>query len=787
MAVTADASPDPACPAPGKAVPYADTGDIQRALAGVGEKPRSNMAGRQGRAPYSFHLRRRLERERLFFEVEGPDAETCSKRAFEWAQSGVARIRTLQDRYLEKILDLKERACLAARMPRLRFDDGRRAQVETVRPSAPLMGLGAAAFVWLILSTLGRIGPVRPNRPDGSPRFIMRGLWLLAAVLSLTGVWVAPWHLTVALLFVVLLLLVSRKRGLGPWRRFLDKAPFMAPAVVALLAAFGWRAWLLPGAGAIRWSPPLLLVVLGLLVLLQRLRPSGAASKHTAVVSLALALPLFALTASAAAWLWPLLPEVPGEKALVDLAGVVVEGRPALFPAWLTGGADFTPRCVYALSAWTLCFGGWLFLSAAARSTPSAAWTPKICAAYLLVALLGMSANVVGLLADWGSLDDRFPGGVCEITTAAEVPHSAGAGLGRLERLALGARRQSLAIVERDALSRGTALALMLGQPGRAAVMAARAATLDPVGRRHLLVLAASLWELGSRKAALNLFRPEAVPDEALAKATPCRAGEAHFLSEVWRGRNDLFHVVGVLRPFVRPPKDRDRVETDLKAPLPLDQEIALRYGDYCLYSGDLACAEEVADAFLALRPDYLRALNLKGEVLYERDEIARAFPFIYRASNLEPYNIRVIGNLAAIYALMGDEKAAYPLQRRLIMEFTSSAWEGKQGNKLYLPGEAYLQGDFVPGLTEMGVKVFGSEARGEWPRLELWVNGEKVEELDIIGDEPAAHRFEITLRRGPNRIAVRFPNDYGDDFEDRNLFVGPGFFRPILYLGKKR
>jgi len=118
-------------------------------------------------------------------------------------------------------------------------------------------------------------------------------------------------------------------------------------------------------------------------------------------------------------------------------------------------------------------------------------------------------------------------------------------------------------------------------------------------------------------------------------------------------------------------------------------------------------------------------------------------------------------------------------LRRKQIMEFPSRAWEGLQGNKLISPGYAWIQGEFVPGPWHVQLVAKGVESAGEWPVMELLVNGEKVGSQTVDSKENKRYAFSFTTRRGPNRLTIRFANDNKRGPGDRQLILGPGFLLP--------
>lgn len=314
-----------------------------------------------------------------------------------------------------------------------------------------------------------------------------------------------------------------------------------------------------------------------------------------------------------------------------------------------------------------------------------------------------------------------------------------------------------------------------------------------------------ALFFLGKEEKALELFSPHAFSEEQLSVISAKTPEEAYFLSEILRLRNGLEIVAEILEPHVKLPLEREgkysrseskaadskrgeKDETDSKNENPSVNELILRrYGDYCLYSGRFEEAVRIADALLAADPEDPLALNLKGAALLDQGETGKAYPIMLKAFKLRPRERRIAGNLASIYLLTGSAMKAKTLQPRLKTEFPSRAWRGSQGNSLVHAGEAWLQGGFLPGPTVMQLVARGTPAGGQWPVLELWINGIKVSEKVVDSEIDYRYTLEFNLRRGPNRIAIRFSNDTGAGDEQCSLFIGSGGFRPVLFEKQMR
>jgi len=579
---------------------------------------------------------------------------------------------------------------------------------------------------------------------------------VLASLAVLPAAWGLPAVLGFALLCgIALTLWLGRHWKSGPGEPTASsRAVLLATAVLA----------------ASIWSTPLVgyaIVVSFLLGLAAisawfaaRGRPLSAGEK-----TLLVALLIVAAAATAGPHLGPLMPRKAGNEAL-GLGGIWIGNELVRFPAWLSGTVDNLAFSRTALGALTLLAG--LFLVGRAPRIFENAIGPRTFVA--VVVLL--------ILADWVSLAAFWNGSPNEAVDASSRGDAEEAQA--LERLS----RKGVIFWEKRVLDRMSASWLAEDRLALAAAAAARLATLEGRSGLVLLRLAVALDGMGEASLAQALFLPEKVPDDKLATIDPPTPREAWALSEIWRQRNRIKEVVAVLKPFAMREAES---ETEGSEAVALQETIDLRYGDYSLYAGDRQTARRVAERFLMHAPDNFDALTLMGEIFYEERLTVDAFQTLYRAFVQRPRHSRITADLAAVYVVMRELTAAYPLQQYFVSHIHERNWRGKQGRKLFLPGEAYVQFDFLPGLAEIDLAAAGMPANAEWPRVEVRLNDEKLGEIDVADPEYRTYRFEAKLRRGPNRITVRFLNDFGGPEEDRNLMLGPVSIRPVFYAGEWR
>ena len=102
---------------------------------------------------------------------------------------------------------------------------------------------------------------------------------------------------------------------------------------------------------------------------------------------------------------------------------------------------------------------------------------------------------------------------------------------------------------------------------------------------------------------------------------------------------------------------------------------------------------------------------------------------------------------------------------------------ERRSGGLLYLGNTAWTEAsvEFVrSGTYEVLVEARGTEAKGEFPELELWIDGERVEarHLSSAGWHTTVLAGEVTP--GKRTVRLRFTNDYYDPalHLDRNLWI---------------
>jgi len=91
----------------------------------------------------------------------------------------------------------------------------------------------------------------------------------------------------------------------------------------------------------------------------------------------------------------------------------------------------------------------------------------------------------------------------------------------------------------------------------------------------------------------------------------------------------------------------------------------------------------------------------------------------------------------------------------------------------LHSPGRVggYLSAD-RPVRVELKVTAYGSPLGGEWPWMDLTLDGVIVAGTFVAGERPVAYRFSLMLPAGVTEVAVGFTNDAVSEMEDRNLYV---------------
>ena len=279
--------------------------------------------------------------------------------------------------------------------------------------------------------------------------------------------------------------------------------------------------------------------------------------------------------------------------------------------------------------------------------------------------------------------------------------------------------------------------------------------------------LAAHLARFGSDKMAKRIFSGE---DFSLEKLQPVNATDAYFLSELWRDRNKPEQVFRDLETWTLINSDDSEEQEFLDS-------LTLRAADYALSIGKQTEALRLVDALLTQSRKIGEALTIKAEFYYQNNKFGDMFIPIYKASKLLPDNPRTLTLLARYYHAMGEDNAIAPLLSRLRIQFPSRAWEGNQGGNLTENGQACLQTEFAGGQTRMDVAL-KAESTNDLPLLvQVILNDESVLLRDVEVGGISRHVFDLKLRRGLNRICLKFiPTD-----SSGSLKLGPGGFSPIF------
>lgn len=599
-------------------------------------------------------------------------------------------------------------------------------------------------------------------------------LVLLLGVLLLAFV---PLHIQVlTLLGLAFLWRWKGRAGDGPQRR---QARWLG-AGLALAAIGGAYSWLAlptpcPLLTLAKGTTPLILFGLTALVLL-RSRERAALSLFGQAFAASLLVLAVLTSALALAWHFGIAKTA---SAPLEIAAVVTQRGLEWLPGWLHSPIPDTSPLHMALAAWTAFFAGWLVLAVQGK-LPDSPWPwARVLTAWGLLFALAVTANL-GLFL----LGTRHVAG--EVPGCAASSSELEAEMQKARRVSRFAQRVGLVDLERRALSRGVKAAQCGVDMAGGLVMAARLATVESYHLQPLLALADLLTRLKLDEQANRLFAESAISDERLAEVEAGNIYEAWTLSELWRERNDIPAVRAALAPYVRIPEEDDREALSVE-PYPLWVRVLRRYADYSLHAGDFEGAQQAGLSILAVLPQDVQGLRLVGEVAYEQDDIPTALQHIYHAFRLDNYNSEVVHALIGIYLRLGNSEAAYPLQRRVRIGFPERAWSGAQGSRLFLPGTAYLQGELLHGRNRLEFYARATPAGGEWPIIEVWVNGKKFGQATVDSEEGERYPFEFEARRGANRIEVRYVNDAGSTAEeDRNVRLGPGFIYPIYYETQK-
>ncbi len=278
------------------------------------------------------------------------------------------------------------------------------------------------------------------------------------------------------------------------------------------------------------------------------------------------------------------------------------------------------------------------------------------------------------------------------------------------------ARRLGVLALEREARLRAARDLRKAGRLRESAVLASHGLRGDP-SPDSLLAFAASLEASGLGDVALNLLDENRVDMERLQGARPGDAAENWLLSECWRLRNRPEEVRRVLR-----------------------------------HAAEKIGKRKAGVAASAMETQIIRRLDV-----YDAYAEGRA--------NLSENREKRPGGRA--------ERSHWRI------ELTRNAWRGRHGADLFLPGEARAVFEAPGGAAVLELQARGTPAAGTWPEAALLLNGRELARFTVESPGETLHRFRVSTRPGLNRIGVRFLNDYANETEDRNLFLGPLRFLP--------
>jgi GH35 family endo-1,4-beta-xylanase len=82
-------------------------------------------------------------------------------------------------------------------------------------------------------------------------------------------------------------------------------------------------------------------------------------------------------------------------------------------------------------------------------------------------------------------------------------------------------------------------------------------------------------------------------------------------------------------------------------------------------------------------------------------------------------------------------------------------------------------------GTYEVVVRAHGSPAKGEWPRMELLLDGQPKQAVTVEKKEFADYSFKLDIPAGLHTLGVAFTNDAVEGNEDRNLYLDKLEIRP--------
>ena len=312
--------------------------------------------------------------------------------------------------------------------------------------------------------------------------------------------------------------------------------------------------------------------------------------------------------------------------------------------------------------------------------------------------------------------------------------------------------------------------------------------------RRSRLRFATALREAGDEFIATQLFAEDQVAKNELLAYEARTVREALHLAKVlhWRGFSN--EARARLRPWV------DEVLSDPSA-FAKEREVLEKVqwnsrdtplGNLIEFAGELASQADDNERLQAMiqrlrRDPYGLVVGryLAGLQYYEDFQPEQAVSEWEKAVRSFPGNRKYISKLAGLYAWIGEISIVNQLRQWLVIKGKTSVWRGKQGNKLYLNGDAVWRVELTRGMFEIRLRVSGTPYKEVMPHLTILANGEMIGEGEV-STKTDSHLFTARFfaKEGLNEILVRFDNDDAGEEGDRNLFVHEAMIFPIYYRG---
>lgn len=490
---------------------------------------------------------------------------------------------------------------------------------------------------------------------------------------------------------------------------------------------------------------------------------------------------LFALIVSALTLLIPKITgmEISGQiHSQFKIAGFVTEYGVRLLPKWFVGSNLQATLSQTAPGAWIICFGGIVLIYAREQHIKKYS-DNRMGIVFFVILVLVLGFNTFENMENYQKFMDTpcFIGAdkqdefLRDMYNASDSMRNIDFAYGELK--VFQKARKCFAGKNDNAKSNENL------DPRFLTDISSRLILLEPDVTRHQLTFASSLFRINELDG-LKLFDPEKIDNDKLGNYIAETLSDAVFLSAVYMYRNKIEVARDILEPFVNQMNlNKELNKTEKKA--------VVEYAEYCLYTGKFNKGLDALTRFQKYNDDDYRTFITLGELYYEKDDLAKAFINFNKAYQRNKYERRIIWNLVALYYQTNDTEAVIPHAKKLQKKFLGTDLIGKQHGNFYLPGESFIQTYLIPGRIRVGVVARGTPAKGEWPIMEFWVNGKKQGMARVDSQENKGFAFEFNARRGINRLAFKFVNDYAEKKEDRNLAIVSGFIQPVFYEGKKR